>query len=167
MGVPFHNSEQGYAAMSANVVECILKRKGGTTVDLDGTTYHFRPNENGAHVCPVKISKHLGRFLSIVEGYRLYDEGDDDLDQDETTTSDTDSALMDAERGVLGVSTGTEVPGLAAAPEQTDDVNASHEQPQDEALRARYEEVLGRKPHPNAKPDTMQASIDAALAEAK
>lgn len=35
----------------------------------------------------------------------------------------------------------------------------------EEALRARFEEVVGRKPHARMRADTMQAQIEAALAE--
>lgn len=34
-----------------------------------------------------------------------------------------------------------------------------------DALRDRYEEVIGKKPHANAKAETMQAKIDEALSE--
>lgn len=54
-------------------IECILKREGGSKIDLDGTTYHFAPNSAGAHVAAVEDKAHRNRFLSIAEGYQIYD----------------------------------------------------------------------------------------------
>lgn len=52
-------------------IECILKRPGGTVVELPGATYHFQPQEDGRHVAEVTIEAHIERFLSIPEAYRL------------------------------------------------------------------------------------------------
>ncbi len=53
-------------------IECHLKRKGGTNVDIGDKSYHFTSkDENGAHVCDVSDVNHIGRFLEITEGYRL------------------------------------------------------------------------------------------------
>lgn len=54
-------------------IECILKREGGSKIDLDGTTYHFKPNTVGAHVADVEDKAHRNRFLAIPEGYQIYD----------------------------------------------------------------------------------------------
>jgi hypothetical protein len=54
-------------------IECILKREGGSKIDLDGTTYHFKPNTVGAHVADVEDKAHRNRFLAISEGYQIYD----------------------------------------------------------------------------------------------
>lgn len=53
-------------------IECILRRAGGTKVDLDGTEYNFAPLDNGAHVAEVENERHEDRFLSIPEAYRVY-----------------------------------------------------------------------------------------------
>lgn len=52
-------------------IECILKRDPSTTVPMGDTTYEFKPDETGAHVCDVNDNDHIARFLSIPEGYRL------------------------------------------------------------------------------------------------
>lgn len=54
-------------------IECILKREGGTVASIDGVSYHFKPNANGAHVAEVKDNKHIARFLGIPEGYAIYE----------------------------------------------------------------------------------------------
>jgi hypothetical protein len=53
-------------------IQCILKRDGGTTVDLGGVQYHFEPLADGAHVADVADVDHIDRFLAIPEGYRVY-----------------------------------------------------------------------------------------------
>lgn len=53
-------------------IECILKREGGSVVDLGGLEYHFEPLADGAHVADVSEEAHIDRFLSIAEGYKVY-----------------------------------------------------------------------------------------------
>lgn len=53
-------------------IECILKREGGSVVDLYGTEYHFEPLADGAHVAEVTEETHIDRFLSISEAYKVY-----------------------------------------------------------------------------------------------
>ena len=57
--------------MDAMLIECILKRDGGSKVDLGDNTYHFAPDSEGRHVAMVADPDHIGRFLSISEGYRI------------------------------------------------------------------------------------------------
>lgn len=57
--------------MDATLIECILKRDGGTKIDLGNTTYHFAPDSEGRHVAMVADPDHIGRLLSISEGYRI------------------------------------------------------------------------------------------------
>lgn len=53
-------------------IECILKRHGGTRVELGSMEYHFEPLDDGAHVAEVDDEAHVDRFLSIGEAYKLY-----------------------------------------------------------------------------------------------
>jgi len=77
-------------------IQCILKRKGGTRASIDGIEYHFKPQEDGAHVADVQDNDHIQRFLSIPEGYRIYgnlvepDAQDKDSDPDEDGDEDGD-----------------------------------------------------------------------------
>lgn len=76
------------AAAIALMIECIIRRPGGTQVPFghnaaNATVYHFKP-ENGdlndlsvPHVCEVTDQTHMARFLTITEGYRLYTPGQD------------------------------------------------------------------------------------------
>ena len=65
-----------------DIVECILKREGGTIVEFGfhnkkKVKYHFRPidatDPESPHVCNVSDDDHYGRFLSISECYREFD----------------------------------------------------------------------------------------------
>ncbi len=56
-------------------IECILKRQGGTVVDLDGKTYHFTPQADGAHVAEVADDEHIDKLLAVSEAYQQYDDG--------------------------------------------------------------------------------------------
>jgi len=53
-------------------IECLLKRPGGTVVELDGKKYHFKPNSHGDHVAEVTDPRHIEILLNIPEGYREY-----------------------------------------------------------------------------------------------
>lgn len=54
-------------------IESLLKREGGSKIDLDDKVYHFKPNAAGAHVADVQDKAHVARFLAIPEGYAIYD----------------------------------------------------------------------------------------------
>lgn len=62
------------------LIECILKRPGGTLVELDGLNYHFKPLNDpaglGRDVCFVENTKHAQRFMGIPEGYRLAEDAE-------------------------------------------------------------------------------------------
>lgn len=54
-------------------IECILKRQGGSFVELGDQTYHFKPQADGAHVADVSDEEHADKLLSITEAYREYE----------------------------------------------------------------------------------------------
>lgn len=54
------------------IIECLLKRRGGSFIELDDHTYHFAPNEHEAHVCDVRDNDHIERLLAIPEGFAAY-----------------------------------------------------------------------------------------------
>ncbi len=66
-------------------IECILKRQGGTFVELDGKNYHFKPQDDGAHVADVADGEHVEKLLAVSEAYQPYGDGfqlDADTDTD-------------------------------------------------------------------------------------
>lgn len=57
-------------------IECILRRPGGTKIQIAGADYHFKPeagNDGGPHVADVADEAHAKRLLAIREGYRPAD----------------------------------------------------------------------------------------------
>lgn len=54
------------------LIECFLTRDGGTHAPIDGTNYHFAPQDDGTQVCEVENPEHAQIFLSITEAYRIY-----------------------------------------------------------------------------------------------
>lgn len=66
-------------------IECILKRKGGTKIELFGKNYHFKPEDaalkqddplymEAAHVCEIDDDSAIHRLcVGIKEGYRAVD----------------------------------------------------------------------------------------------
>lgn len=54
-------------------IQSIIKRPGGSHVDMPGAKYHFQPNELDHHVAEVVEPTHIARLLSISEGFRVYD----------------------------------------------------------------------------------------------
>lgn len=56
-------------------IESKIKRQGGSHIPMGDVTYHFAPQEDGAHVATVDNEAHQDRFLSITDGFRLYRPG--------------------------------------------------------------------------------------------
>jgi hypothetical protein len=83
------------------IIECTIRRKEGTKIDLFGKAYDFQPNEQGAHVAEVADEQAIERLLSITEAYREYgvqesvkqEQKDDDEPTDYLITNDDGSDL--------------------------------------------------------------------------
>ena len=52
------------------LIECKIRRQGGTRVELFGKRYHFVPAETGEHVCEVEDEDAIDRLLEITDAYR-------------------------------------------------------------------------------------------------
>lgn len=62
--------------MTAVLIECLIKRIGGSIVDLPGETYHFKPASglfHEPHVALVTDRDHMACFLRVPEAYALAD----------------------------------------------------------------------------------------------
>lgn len=169
--------------MEAMLIECILKRDGGTKVDLGDNTYHFAPDSEGRHVAMVTDPDHIGRFLSISEGYRI----------PRPSTSPVAQAAVVAPIGAVGavvpvtVKREPEVERVKLDVDQTDaDAEDSSDQPKSdgstdegmnhptppldlasldkEQLASEYLAKLGQKPHPAMSAAKMIEKIKAASA---
>ena len=56
-------------------IRCKLERAGGSHVTIGGKEYHFKPQgPGGPHIAEVTDKEHIGRLLSITEGYEVHDE---------------------------------------------------------------------------------------------
>jgi hypothetical protein len=123
-------------------IECILKRPGGTKVDLGGTEYHFAPQADGAHVAVVKENAHIQRFLSIPEGYRIYGDAQPVVDdKDEQTAPDEVANDNDPLAGDLN--------GDGVVDDKDERL----------ALVAAYEAKFGKKPNGRASIETLRKAL--------
>ena len=119
-------------------IECLIKRPGGSIIELDDSKYHFKPNGDGYHVCDVPNECHAAILLAIDTAYRPYD-----LD----SNADAGHGNGDA----------VDLTGAIIKADDTDDGegatgDGAKEKPLDEAaererLAALYQERFGKKPH--------------------
>ena len=119
-------------------IECLIKRHGGSIIELDDSKYHFKPNGDGDHVCDVPNEGHAAILLAIDTAYRPYD-----LD----SNADAGHGNGDA----------VDLTGAIIKADDTDDGegatgDGAKEKPLDEAaererLAALYQERFGKKPH--------------------
>ena len=119
-------------------IECLIKRHGGSIIELDDSKYHFKPNCDGDHVCDVPNEGHAAILLAIDTAYRPYALGSNtDAGTGNGDAIDLTGAIIKAEdTGDGKVATG----------------DVAKEKPLDEAaerdrLSALYQERFGKKPH--------------------
>lgn len=142
------------------IIHSTLYRKGGTHVTLDGTKYHFIDDDKGRQVAPVANPDHVERFLQIPEGYKLL--------RDDAATSALATPMGAAPVPQPQARTEAAKPPQQSKPEagSTESKEPAGDTALDDMdtnqLRAAFEEEVGRKPHPQAKDDTMRAQIKAA-----
>lgn len=155
---------------TAVLIESIIKRPGGSSIDMGDVTYHFRPDEAGRHVAIVSNPDHISRLLQITEGFLLL--------------STAPVAPAPAPAVPVGITAGSvtqapsapQAPPATVAPPTTAPAAPSAEQhgdaPQkpldqmtDEEIRAVFKAELGRVAPPKSKIETMIAQIEAIRAE--
>ena len=71
------------------LIESKLIRLGGSRVSIDKAEYHFAPDKDGKHVCEVTDKRHIQRFLSISEGFKIAG-AEDEAPEVEVRTVTTD-----------------------------------------------------------------------------
>lgn len=56
------------------LIECLIRREGGSRITLDGENYHFKPDGSSspAHICEVASEEHARKLLAIKDGYRRF-----------------------------------------------------------------------------------------------
>lgn len=128
------------------LIESLIKRLGGSFVDLGGTEYHFKPvgdDGTGAHVADVTDDSHAAVLLTIPQ-YRPYGK--------DAQAPEEPAPVKDAETGEGAESTG----------EGDDETPADLATASDDDLRVIFEKEVGRKPSPRAQRDTLIAQITTA-----
>lgn len=149
---------------NAALVECILKRAGGSKVEMaDGTTYHFTPDQEGRHVAVVQDMSHVTRFMQIPEGYRIL-ELISMAEAAKTVVEPIKSgAITPAAPAKAETIQPVQAEAAQALPQPAEDGSFTDEQVA--TIRAIFEKELNRAPHHKAKPETMVAQIEAGRAE--
>ena len=145
------------------IIECLLKRKGGSLVTMaDGTEYHFAPNLKDRHVAVVANDDHAHRLLSISEGYRLVGA----VPQEPSAPQ-----VVEPEANVEPAPIVSPAPDLAdgnipapTAPASISGLVLTDDTPI-ETIREVFEAEVGRKPSPRAKAETLIAQIEAVREE--
>jgi hypothetical protein len=51
------------------LIKSLIKRDGGSVVNIGSIDYHFLPDTDGDHVCEVAEEDNAALFLAIAEGY--------------------------------------------------------------------------------------------------
>ena len=126
-------------------IECVIKRKGGTTIDMgDGMEYDFQPNSSGAHVCEIDDPAHIKTLLTI-DCYQIYGSG-------------TTPAAPKSPARVISAAA-----GFPTLEDGTPDLKALEGDP--EAARRAFESILGKPAHPKAKHETVMRRLTEATAE--
>ena len=70
------------------LIESKIIRPGGSHVSIDKAEYHFAPDKDGKHVCEVADKRHIQRFLSIAEGFKIVGADDEPEVEVRTVTAD-------------------------------------------------------------------------------
>lgn len=123
------------------LIECRIKRAGGSKVTLWGKTYHFAPGPDGRHVCDIRDQAAAEQLLAIPEGYR--------------PAPGLDAPMPDpakpADEGVDGADHDAEAINLDALErEDLVELHSTH---------------FGRPPPPKMKDETLRAKLAATLTE--
>lgn len=166
-------------------IECILNRPGGTIVEVDASTYHFKPSpeHGGAHVAEVENADHIGRLLAIPEAYRVLGATAPAPSPTPVAPSARTVDLMDLPDAPQ--TTGDEpTMGDNPLPPPADDEGDEGDEGDDtppadhtlteaaidemdrETLAAEIERIEGRAPRSNAKIETLRQALKTLVADA-
>ena len=119
-------------------IECKLKREGGSTIDIGGVAYEFKPQADGAHVADVGNKEHAERFLSIPEAYGIYAAG---------------KPVKEAPAPVV------KEPAAEETVETVEPIEAAPVADDLDALKAQYKAKFGSLPHYKWTAETIKAKL--------
>lgn len=161
--------------MSAIILQCILLRKGGTTVEMnDKTAYHFKDDGLGNHVAAISNMDHVQTLLGIPEAYRIFSAGQTAAPAD--AVGATAPVVPAATVGATAPTPEPKPPVVPSAPEPKPPADGEAGQnvgaqtaldptADIEIIRAAFRLEVGREPNQRAKPETMIAQIEAVREE--
>lgn len=145
-------------------IECLRIRPGGTTVELDGETYHFRPEGTETrHIAEVSKVAHIKTLLSIA-AYQVADDAVADMTgtvkkvsaksvvTPEPTTAPTTAPTTEPTQTGAGDGAGD---GAAAG--QTEGGTVELDDLTDAQLRVAYQQTLGKAPGGTKRPKLIEA----------
>lgn len=160
------------------LIECLIKRPGGSHVDLDGTQYHFKPDAADRHTADVMIDAHVDRFLSISDAYRVAramtapaaavgiaklapQSGHANTAPQVIAAATLAPQTQDPSHAPVSSednsATDAETEAASVAPEESDDLDAMTE----DQVRAEYASTYGTEARATAKVETLKAKIRA------
>lgn len=152
-------------------IQCTLTRKGGTLVDLNGSTYHFAPNGDGDHVCEVSADDDIARFLSMPEAYRVYRAkkaaATEPVDPPAPPAGPVKAEAKAPAKAKPATKAKKEAPAKDEAPmglPGVEKIEALETMSRDE-VAALFKDVVGRAPSEHAEIEVMIAQIEAKRAE--
>lgn len=153
------------------LIQCTIKRQGGSRVTLGDQRYHFAPDDLGRHVAEVTDEAHIARLLSISAYVALGDDApvaaaatdaartltpQEPHDAD-TTDDGRDAGVQGAQDGDLpAAGQGDDPAGEGAA----QDGQKAPEDVELEAAREAYREAFGKAAHPRAHASTLWQRIE-------
>lgn len=174
------------------LVECLLRRPGGTIVEIGSNAYHFKPDSEGRHIAIVTERDHAKRLRDIPEAYKLHgliaasdamgaatdpaqpapQPIQDDRNQQQAGPM-TGSVGIPSTMPIAGkTETGINATGLhqderqesvgRLPPAPVDDTPEDLAAASDDDLRALFEAEVGSKAHPRAGRDLMISRIKGA-----
>lgn len=124
-------------------IESIIKRAKGHSVELDGQTYEFLPPD---YLAEVEDPDHIGRFLSIREGYRAAGAGESaPVKKAETAPAAAEYQLSEVHPAEFEINGNTytlaDVVKLAAGDLSAEDWNALGEGDRADMIDAKLDEL--------------------------
>ncbi len=161
--------------MPAIIIESIIRRPGGSTVNIAGRNYRFEPDHEGRHVAVVEDPDHIARFLQVPEGFRMLTAAPAPAAQPVGVVVVThpkpfpasvvpESALATIKAERESEAQGDEHPNEGEGEEEgaadgpLEDMSLSQ-------IREIFKAELGRNPSPRSIKDTLIAQIEAVRAE--
>lgn len=146
------------------LVECTIKRKGGTRASIGKTNYHFEPDKDGRHVANVSDKAHLKAFL-MIDAYQPFiedeDEADDQAPEEDDEPANDGEGLAPEPADPEGDGDDEDDDTDPDGPPEEGDPDAAEvlEDMDHGQLIEAYTATFGKAPHPNTKADTLRAKL--------